>query len=80
MLFWKVVCLLGPSGLHSSTFAFFFANITASTHKSRYGIRTFDTSPFYGRSEAILGHALNALESEFPRSSYQLVKIAKSHL
>ncbi|EGO01557.1 hypothetical protein SERLA73DRAFT_176907 [Serpula lacrymans var. lacrymans S7.3] len=36
----------------------------------RYGIRAFDTSPYYGPSEIILGNALKALEQEFPRSSY----------
>lgn len=39
----------------------------------RYGINAFDTSPYYGPSEIILGNALKALESEFPRSSYQLI-------
>ncbi|KAH7888079.1 Aldo/keto reductase family-domain-containing protein [Phlebopus sp. FC_14] len=39
----------------------------------RYGIRAFDTSPYYGPSEIILGNALKTLENEFPRSSYQLL-------
>lgn len=39
----------------------------------RYGINAFDTSPYYGPSEIILGNALKALENEFPRSSYQLI-------
>ncbi|KAI0052566.1 Aldo/keto reductase [Auriscalpium vulgare] len=39
----------------------------------RYGIRTFDTSPYYDDSEIVLGTALKALELEFPRASYQLV-------
>ncbi|KAF8450886.1 Aldo/keto reductase family-domain-containing protein [Boletus edulis BED1] len=38
----------------------------------RYDIRAFDTAPFYGPSEIVLGNALKALENEFPRSSYQL--------
>ncbi|KAG9317146.1 Aldo/keto reductase family-domain-containing protein [Chiua virens] len=38
----------------------------------RYGITGFDTSPYYGPSEIVLGNALKALENEFPRSSYQL--------
>lgn len=38
----------------------------------RYGITAFDTSPYYGPSEIILGNALEALKHEFPRSSYQL--------
>ncbi|KIL00443.1 hypothetical protein PAXRUDRAFT_129821 [Paxillus rubicundulus Ve08.2h10] len=38
----------------------------------RYGINAFDTSPYYGPSEIVLGNALNALENEFPRSSYQI--------
>lgn len=40
----------------------------------RYGIRAFDTAPFYGPSEIVLGNALKALENEFPRSSYQIVR------
>ncbi|VDC06228.1 unnamed protein product [Peniophora sp. CBMAI 1063] len=39
----------------------------------RYGIRSFDTSPYYGISEIVLGTALKALEAEFPRESYQLM-------
>ncbi|THH21053.1 hypothetical protein EW146_g428 [Bondarzewia mesenterica] len=39
----------------------------------RYGIRFFDTSPYYGSSEIVLGTALKALELEFPRESYQLM-------
>ncbi|KAH0839603.1 Aldo/keto reductase family-domain-containing protein [Lanmaoa asiatica] len=38
----------------------------------RYGIRAFDTSPYYGPSEIVLGNALKVLENEFPRSSYQI--------
>lgn len=39
----------------------------------RYGINVFDTSPFYGDSEIILGNALRALGHEFPRHSYTLI-------
>ncbi|KAL4075683.1 Aldo/keto reductase family-domain-containing protein [Scleroderma yunnanense] len=39
----------------------------------RYGINAFDTAPYYGPSEIILGNALKALSCEFPRSSYQLL-------
>jgi len=39
----------------------------------RYGIRAFDTSPYYGCSEIVLGKILDCLRDEFPRSSYQLV-------
>ncbi|KAG2159049.1 Aldo/keto reductase family-domain-containing protein [Suillus bovinus] len=39
----------------------------------RYGINVFDTAPFYGDSEIILGNALRALRHEFPRESYTLV-------
>ena len=42
----------------------------------RYGIRAFDTAPFYGPSEIILGNALQALAHAFPRSSYQIVRLA----
>ncbi|ETW84491.1 hypothetical protein HETIRDRAFT_63218 [Heterobasidion irregulare TC 32-1] len=39
----------------------------------RYGIRSFDTSPYYGSSEIVLGTALKGLEAEFPRESYKLM-------
>jgi D-arabinose 1-dehydrogenase len=39
----------------------------------RYGIRAFDTAPYYDNSEIVLGTALKALESEFPRSTYKLL-------
>ncbi|KAG2187682.1 hypothetical protein INT44_005372 [Umbelopsis vinacea] len=38
----------------------------------RNGINLFDTSPYYGRSEYILGDALDGLKEEFPRSSYYI--------
>ncbi|KAI0771534.1 Aldo/keto reductase [Trametes elegans] len=40
----------------------------------RYGIAAFDTSPYYGPSEIILGTALKVLHPEFPRSSYKLAR------
>jgi Aldo/keto reductase family len=42
-------------------------------HTRRYGIRAFDTAPFYDNSEIVLGTALKALEQEFPRATYQLI-------
>ncbi|KAL5508108.1 hypothetical protein ACEPAH_5726 [Sanghuangporus vaninii] len=39
----------------------------------RYGINAFDTSAYYGPSEIVLGTVLKGLESEFPRSAYQLM-------
>ncbi|GAN06859.1 L-galactose dehydrogenase-like [Mucor ambiguus] len=36
------------------------------------GINSFDTSPYYGKSEYILGDALLKLRDEFPRESYYL--------
>lgn len=39
----------------------------------RYGIRAFDTSPYYDNSEIVLGTALKALEHEFPRDTYRLL-------
>ncbi|TFK56046.1 Aldo/keto reductase [Heliocybe sulcata] len=39
----------------------------------RYGIRAFDTAPYYGNSEIVLGTVLKALEPEFPRTSYKLL-------
>ncbi|CAO3702529.1 unnamed protein product [Rhizopus stolonifer] len=36
------------------------------------GINSFDTSPYYGNSEYILGDALNELRQEFPRDHYYL--------
>ncbi|GAB5593381.1 hypothetical protein Unana1_08281 [Umbelopsis nana] len=38
----------------------------------RNGINLFDTSPYYGRSEYLLGDALDGLKEEFPRSSYYI--------
>ena len=46
---------------------------SSSPSSSRYGIRAFDTAPYYDDSEIVLGTALKALEHEFPRSSYQLI-------
>ncbi|KAH9918140.1 Aldo/keto reductase [Fomitopsis serialis] len=40
----------------------------------RYGVNAFDTSAYYGESEIVLGTALKALEPDFPRSSYKLVR------
>lgn len=42
-------------------------------HTHRYGIRAFDTAPFYDNSEIVLGTALKALSLEFPRGTYQLL-------
>ncbi|KDR83499.1 hypothetical protein GALMADRAFT_219326 [Galerina marginata CBS 339.88] len=39
----------------------------------RYGIRAFDTSVYYGRSEIVLGNILQTIREEFPRSSYKLM-------
>ncbi|KAG8956653.1 hypothetical protein FRC04_000131 [Tulasnella sp. 424] len=39
----------------------------------RYGINSFDTSPYYGASEIILGQILQALKNDYPRSSYTLI-------
>ncbi|KAF8267089.1 Aldo/keto reductase family-domain-containing protein [Lactarius quietus] len=39
----------------------------------RYGIRAFDTAPYYDDSEIVLGTALKSLELEFPRGTYQLI-------
>ncbi|KAI7905907.1 NADP-dependent oxidoreductase domain-containing protein [Cokeromyces recurvatus] len=36
------------------------------------GINTFDTSPYYGKSECILGDALYQIRDEFPRNTYYL--------
>jgi aryl-alcohol dehydrogenase-like predicted oxidoreductase len=44
---------------------------TTTTH--RYGIRAFDTAPWYDTSETVLGTALRALSPDFPRDSYQLL-------
>ncbi|KAF8314773.1 Aldo/keto reductase [Clavulina sp. PMI_390] len=40
----------------------------------RSGISMFDTSPYYGNSEIVLGSLLRQLAAEHPRSSYQLVR------
>lgn len=39
----------------------------------QYNIRAFDTSPYYGVSEIVLGTALKVLQPIFPRSSYKLM-------
>ncbi|KAF8257694.1 Aldo/keto reductase family-domain-containing protein [Lactarius quietus] len=39
----------------------------------RYGIRAFDTAPYYDDSEIVLGTALKSLELDFPRGTYQLI-------
>ncbi|KZT41109.1 Aldo/keto reductase [Sistotremastrum suecicum HHB10207 ss-3] len=39
----------------------------------RYGIKAFDTSPYYGDSEKILGDILEQLRTQFPRKSYKLL-------
>ncbi|GJJ68022.1 D-arabinose 1-dehydrogenase [Entomortierella parvispora] len=36
------------------------------------GINTFDTSPYYGNSEEVLGNALKAIQATHPRSTYYL--------
>ncbi|CAM0136285.1 hypothetical protein VKS41_006911 [Umbelopsis sp. WA50703] len=36
------------------------------------GINLFDTSPYYGRSEYILGDALEQLKEQWPRNSYYI--------
>ncbi|KAI8145935.1 NADP-dependent oxidoreductase domain-containing protein [Fennellomyces sp. T-0311] len=38
----------------------------------RGGINVFDTSPYYGASELVLGDALEAVRDEYPRSSYYI--------
>ncbi|CAJ0840492.1 15073_t:CDS:2 [Entrophospora sp. SA101] len=44
-----------------------------SVHKAlKLGINGFDTNPYYGNSEEILGNALESLRSEFPRSTYYI--------
>ncbi|GJJ07659.1 hypothetical protein Clacol_010570 [Clathrus columnatus] len=39
----------------------------------RYGIRAFDTAPYYGSSEIILGAILRSLSGTYPRTSYKLI-------
>ncbi|PRP73874.1 hypothetical protein PROFUN_16492 [Planoprotostelium fungivorum] len=39
----------------------------------RYGLAYFDTSPYYGHSEEVLGGVLDSLRDEFPRDSYMIV-------
>ncbi|KAF5014909.1 hypothetical protein F66182_13944, partial [Fusarium sp. NRRL 66182] len=49
---------------------------TSIVHRAlRAGIRAFDTSPYYGPSEEILGQALASerVATEFPRHTYQLL-------
>lgn len=49
------------------------AHTLCSQKKNRYGIRAFDTSPYYGASEIILGRILQALRDQYPRESYSLI-------
>ena len=51
--------------------------LALSYKKFSYGITAFDTSAYYGPSEIVLGAALKSLETEFPRSSYKLVREKK---
>jgi D-arabinose 1-dehydrogenase len=53
---------------HALTHLYF----TALRLAFRYGINTFDTSPYYANSETILGRALRVLQPEHPRSSYYI--------
>ncbi|KAI8388205.1 NADP-dependent oxidoreductase domain-containing protein [Radiomyces spectabilis] len=46
--------------------------VEACREALRLGINSFDTSPYYGKSEFILGDALQAIKDEFPRSSYYI--------
>ncbi|CAG8520412.1 13645_t:CDS:2 [Acaulospora morrowiae] len=46
--------------------------LEAVTRALDLGINEFDTSPYYGRSEEILGTILNSLRTRYPRSSYYL--------
>ena len=50
-----------------------FSTTHANVLDYRYNIRAFDTSPYYGVSEIVLGTVLKVLEPIFPRSSYKLV-------
>jgi len=47
--------------------------VSSHARTNRYGIRAFDTAPYYDNSEVVLGTALKALEVEFPRGSYKLL-------
>ncbi|KAF8574437.1 Aldo/keto reductase [Ramaria rubella] len=42
----------------------------------RYGMCAFDTAPYYGSSETILGAILRSLGADFPRTSYKLISKA----
>jgi D-arabinose 1-dehydrogenase len=42
-------------------------------HALTLGIRAFDTSPYYGPSESLLGSALSSCASTHPRSSYHIL-------
>ncbi|TVY27335.1 D-arabinose 1-dehydrogenase [Lachnellula hyalina] len=37
------------------------------------GVRAFDTSPYYGPSESLLGAALHACSARYPRSTYHIL-------
>ncbi|KAI9497564.1 NADP-dependent oxidoreductase domain-containing protein [Zychaea mexicana] len=46
--------------------------VEACREALRGGINVFDTSPYYGASEFVLGDALEAVRDEFPRSTYYI--------
>ncbi|KAI7861637.1 NADP-dependent oxidoreductase domain-containing protein [Spinellus fusiger] len=46
--------------------------VEACREALKLGINTFDTSPFYGPSEFLLGDALHQIKDEFPRASYYI--------
>ncbi|KAI7859697.1 NADP-dependent oxidoreductase domain-containing protein [Circinella umbellata] len=46
--------------------------VEACREALRGGINVFDTSPYYGASEFVLGDALETVRDEFPRSSYYI--------
>lgn len=52
-----------------------FIDRGASWRQCSYGINAFDTARYYGPSEYVLGNILQALKEEFPRSSYQIVRL-----
>ena len=69
-----------PYGSLSGTVFSLFPSNIRSDNAPRYGICAFDTPPYYGPSEIVLGTALKVLEPEFPRSSYKIVRDSSSRL
>ncbi|KAI8977249.1 NADP-dependent oxidoreductase domain-containing protein [Mycotypha africana] len=60
------------AGALSGSYDDFTQNDAVEAYMFRLGINCFDTSPYYGRSEYVLGDALQTISKEFPRQHYYI--------